>query len=181
MFWGITWISLDQKKEMVISDVFKCHSHWHLDSLKQNAAEHLACWEMADWGATYNFQMLYSSQGMLLQKEVLYLCYPTALSSRMDVLNSRNKKKKVTVRGCIKFKWKGALGILADATVGPKSSKSLKQKLPDFLILEQDELSKNFGAILDRFHLSQILWWSRSQISSSVSSWVLSSIIKWTS
>ena len=41
---------------------------------------------------------------MLLQKEVLYLCYPTALSSRMDVLNSRNKKKKVTVRGCIKFK-----------------------------------------------------------------------------
>ena len=66
--------------------------------------------------------------------------------------NSIYKKEKV--QGCKKHKEKRASGILADATVGPKSQKSLKQtNLTDFhFFLEQNELLKIFGETLDRFH-----------------------------
>ena len=66
------------------------------------------------------------------------LCYLKALSSIMEVLKLCIQKGKV--KGC--KKWKGgdqvvrnigSVGILTDATVGPKSLKSLKLNLPDYL------------------------------------------------
>ena len=52
------------------------------------------------------------------------------------------------------YKGKKAQGLLAHATLGPKSYKSLKLKLSDFIFFEANELrlSKNFGETLDRFH-----------------------------
>ena len=52
--------------------------------------------------------------------------------------------------------WGKASWKLADANISPKSQKSLRLNLPDFLFLEQNELCMNFGEILDRFNQSKV-------------------------